>query len=457
VSSNGALCKSGRRVGENKEETVKKCIVLVISFVAMATYAQAPDTLWTRTYGGAENDGASSILQTSDGGYIIAGYTESFGAGEKDVWILRLDSSGGILWTKTYGQAWPDESAASIQHTTDGGYIVVGTRYSGGPVDSIWLLKTDEDGDTLWTKSFSRSRGLWASDCIQTSDGGYLITGGGWTTIFAMKTDSLGESLWCNSYGWGASPCGKALQETPDSNYIIAGILGVGASGAANAFGLMKVGPQGTMLWSQAYYDPGESECNDVLVTGDGCLTGCGGWGEGDYDICLIRTDANGDTLWTKFFCEGIAYSLDRTFDGGYIMVGETSEDAVWIRTDSLGDTLWTAVYGGPGYDCLYSVLQTSDGGYIAVGETSSFGAGNADVWIVKLGPDVGVAENKNIIFDNESLTATIFRGPLQLPKNEECKVYDITGRVVEPSKIQPGIYFIEVDGVVTQKVVKVR
>jgi len=419
-------------------------------------FAQAPDTLWTRTYGGAGYDCANSIQQTSDGGYIIAGYTESFGAGEKDVWLLRLDSLGYTLWTKTYGGTY-DEIATSIQHTTDGGHIVVGSRDAP---DSVWLLKADEDGDTLWTKLFSRSRGLWATDCIQTSDGGYLITGGGWAVIYAMKTDSLGELLWYNNYGWGVSPCGKALQETPDSNYIIAGILGVGASGSGNGFALMKVDPQGTMLWSQAYCDPpvlSQGECNDLLVTDDGCLTGCGGLGEGDYDICLIRTDANGDTLWTKFFCEGIAYSLDGTFDGGYMMVGETSGDGVCIRTDSFGDTLWTAVHGGPEHDVLHSVLQTSDGGYIMVGETSSFGAGNADVWIIKMGSDVGVEENRNIGFDNDNRITTIFRGPLQLPEGKECRVFDITGRVVEPSKIKPGIYFIEVDGAVTQKVVKVR
>ena len=125
--------------------------------------------------------------------------------------------------------------------------------------------------------------------------------------------------------------------------------------------------------------------------------------------------------------------------------------------TAAPGDTLWTKVYGGQYNDSPFSVQQTADGGYIIAGWTSSFGAGNADVWIVKLGPDVGVEEDDDISVEYENRFTTIFRGPLQLPEGKECKVFDITGRVVELTKITRGIYFIEVEGVVTQKVVKVR
>ena len=434
---------------------MKKCIVLIVSFVAMATYAQAPDTLWTKTYGGAEDDVGSSIQQTSDGGYIIAGYTESFGAGESDVWILRLDSLGDTLWTKTYGTAGRDY-AVSIQQTTDGGYIIAGVR----DYTDIWLLKTNEYGDTLWTSLF-RPYNPWVSDVIQTSDGGYLIAGGGGGHTFyygfLIKTNSLGDSLWIGGYGESCS----AVQETPDSNYVITGLIGHGASGSCPAFYLTKVDRQGTILWDKVYWDTlaYSSIGNDVFVTSDGCLTACGGWGEEwwVFDICLIHTDANGDTLWTKRFCDGSAISLDMTFDGGYIVVGNTSGDVVFIRTDSSGETLWTAIYGGPEGDGTSAVLQTSDGGYIMVGTTSSFGAGNADVWIIKLDSDVGVEENKNIVFENENRTTTIFRGPLRLPEGKKCKVFDITGRVMEPATIAPGIYFLEIDHKIVQKVIKIR
>jgi hypothetical protein len=439
---------------------MKSVGVFVILVVASFGYTQAPDTLWTRTYGGTGNDVANSILQTSDGGYIVAGYTESFGAWHSNVWILKLDSSGDTLWAKTYGQNYSEE-AASIQHTTDNGYIVVGSK-SYGTQPGVWLLKMDENGDTLWTKTINYTGGLRGNDVKQTSDGGYVIAGThnihyfGHTAV--IRTDSLGDTLWLwvqyEEMGQGSS-----VLEVFDGNYIIAGTHNFTAS-APCWFTLTKVDSADTMLWFQWYHEyESYSRGNDVLETNDSCLTACGAWADlgGYYDICLIRTDANGDTLWTKRLCEGVGYSLDRTFDGGYIITGETSGDAVCINTDSLGDTLWTAVFGGPGHDVFYSVLQTSDGGCVMAGETSSFGAGNADVWIVKLGSGVGVEENKNIVFDNENRTTTIFRGPLQLPEGKKCIVFDITGRVVEPARILPGIYFIEVDGVVTQKVVKVR
>jgi hypothetical protein len=438
--------------GGNMKYQYTCCIVCML--LSVCVFAQAPDTLWTRTYGGALNDGANSILQTSDGGYIVAGYTDSFGAFYNNVWILKLDSLGDTLWAKTYGEDVPEE-AASIQHTTDSGYIVVGNK---GFHAAVWLLKMDENGDTLWTKTISPDQGrLRGSDVKQTSDGGYVIAGSrgshylSWIAV--IRTDSLGDTLWIN---WDEGGQGNSVLEASDGNYIIAGkAFGYGAG---SEFVLIKVDREGTMLWCKGYTDLSSSGAGyDVLETNDSCLTACGGWFYWQVYIYLIRTDANGDTLWTKRLGDGIAHSLDKTFDGGYIIAGETSGDVVFIKTDSLGDTLWTAVYGGPGHDSPSKVLQTSDGGYIMVGETDSFGAGNADVWIVKLGPDVGVEEHKSIVFDNDNRTTTIFCGPLQLPEGKTCKVYDITGRVVESDKIQPGIYFIEVDGVVTQKVVKVR
>ena len=442
---------------------MKGFFAFVIFFSATAVYGQAPDTLWTRTYGGSVNDVGNSILQTSDGGYIVAGYTESFGAGESDAWILRLDSLGDTLWAKTYGTAGRDDAVA-IQSTTDGAYIIIGTRWSGVDDSSnVWFLKIDEYGDTVWTKTVIPA--FWhfrANDAKQTNDGGYVIAGKARTPHYydwsvVIRTDSLGNILWLNDLPEGY---GSAVQETSDGNYVYTGTEQSGMT-HDTAFFLKKVDQEGAALWYHIYTDtlpwPRSVGC-DVLEASDGCVTACGGvWGSGYYDIYLVRTRATGDTLWTKRYGEGVALSLDETFDGGYIIAGETSEDVVFIKTDALGDTLWTAVHGGSEHDSPSSVLQTSDGGYIMVGKTSSFAAGNADVWIVKLSPDVGVEENKNIVFENGNQTATIFRGPLQLPEGKKCQVFDITGRIIEPDKIQPGIYFIEIDGVVTQKVIKVR
>jgi hypothetical protein len=381
------------------------------------------DTLWTKTYGGANSDYGHSVQQTLDGGYIIAGRTQSYGAGVSDVYLIRTDSLGDTLWTKTYGGVYQDEGF-SVQQTSDGGYIIVGdTDTYGTGAFFAYLIKTDSLGDTLWTGRYGET----LSDCIgwsvqQTADDGYIIAGyaevvGHYDDVYLFKIDSLGDTLWTKTYGGVYYDYGYAVQQTADGGYIVAG--------RTNSYGA------------------------------------------GGYDVYLIKTDSLGDTLWTRAIGGGIwdiGRSVQQTTDGGYIVVGYTDSfgglfnyDVYVIKTDANGDTLWTQIYGGVSPDQGYSVKQTSDNGYIIAGFTSSFGAGSYDVYLIRIGREPGVEENQTARISNRQISATLFHGPLKLPEGKNCKVFDIAGRVVTPDEIQPGIYFIEADGAVTQKVVKVR
>jgi len=193
-----------------------------------------------------------------------------------------------------------------------------------------------------------------------------------------------------------------------------------------------------------------------IQPTNDGGYIAAGG----DYPTLLVKTDSLGDSLWVKRDVGGgCIYAVQQIDNNGYIFAGycDPPGDVLLSRTDEDGDTLWFMTYGGTEDDEGYSMQQTTDGGYVIAGYTRSFGAGESDVWLIKTEPDLGVEDNEPSIATNKGITATIFSGPLQLPKDKSCEVFDITGRVVEPNKMQPGIYFIEVDGVVTQKVVKVR
>jgi hypothetical protein len=154
-------------------------IVWGISILAIAASAMAqpnPDTLWTRTYGGSNHDYARSVQQTPDGGYIVAGYTASFGAGGSDFYLVKINSQGDTLWTRTYGGS-NGEEARSVQQTADGGYIVAGFTYSfGAGLSDFYLVKTNSLGDTLWTRTYGGSRSELAYCVQQTADGGYIVS-----------------------------------------------------------------------------------------------------------------------------------------------------------------------------------------------------------------------------------------------------------------------------------------
>ena len=442
---------------------MKSVALLVIIVVASFGYTQAPDTLWTKTYGSTGNDVGNSIRQTSDGGYIIAGSTESFGAGGQDVWLLKTDLNGDSVWAQTYGGA-DNDWAVDVQLTDDCGFMIAANTNSFGLGQQIWLIKTDSSGATTWTETYGDSRNETCYAVQQTSDGGFIIVGNT-TGIFngrvplSLKINANGDTVWNTVIEW--YPYGgsfiQSVIETFDSGFIVAGRCGLW---------LAKLDANGDTLWNKHYQG---STLTSVKHTPDSGLIACGYSNLQDYyRLCIIRTDIEGDTLWTRLYDDSLFQRWGNsgywTNDNGYVITGGCGRqmwsegDLLFLKTDNNGDSLWSVAYGDSGcWDEGRDILQTNDGGYIIVGYTGSYGAGGLDVWIIKTEPDIGVEENRPYIVANKETTATVFSGPLQLPEGKKCKVFDIMGRLVEPHKIQPGIYFIEVDRAVTQKVVKVR
>jgi uncharacterized delta-60 repeat protein len=375
--------------------------LLSVSLVALFTeYAYAQIVKFARTYGGTYWEEAYSFQQTSDGGYIVGGYTFSFGAGSYDFFLMKTDANGNIIWAKTYGGT-NDDWAYSVQQTSDGGYIVAGyTNSFGAGSWDIFLVKTDANGNLQWAKTYGGTSADFAYSVQQTSDGGYILTGytesfgAGGRDIFLIKTDANGDVQWAKTYGGTGEDWAYSVQQTSDGGYIVAG--GTLSFGAGGDILLIKTDANGDVQWAKTYGGTDYDYAYSVQQTSDGGYI-VAGWtisfGAGDVDIFLIKTDANGNIIWAKTYGGtdyDYAYSVQQTSDGGYIAAGWTSSfgagnrDIFLIKTDANGDTIWAKTFGGTSNDLAYSVQQTSDGGYIVAGWTSSFGAGNRDIFLIK-------------------------------------------------------------------------
>lgn len=337
--------------------------------------------------------------QTSDGGYVIAGSTKN--VSDVSSYLVKTDSSGAITWTKVF-EGGAEDRSTFVQQTSDGGYILCGYSYSftNGLTDAH-IIKTKDDGDTLWSKHFGGSSYDGASSIRQTSDGGYIATGNvnsfgaGNSDAYLLKLDSNGNTLWAKGYGGTGVDYGASVQQTSDGGFIVAGYTNSFGAGGYDVL-LIKTSSAGDTLWSKTYGGSSDEYSSSVQQTGDGgyIIAGnTGGFGAGDADVYLIRTNSGGDNLWTKTYggpAVDAASSVQQTEDAGFIIAGYTisfgggMEDVYVIRTDSNGDTLWTRASGGTNSDYATAGMATADGGYVVIGTLGSFGVGYPDVYLIK-------------------------------------------------------------------------
>jgi hypothetical protein len=375
-----------------KQFFIQLVALFILFGIAQFIIAQSPDTLWTKTFGGSFSDNGTAILQTSDNGYIFCGETFSFGAGASDVWLIRTDANGDTLWTRTYGGGGGSyESAHSIRETSDGGFIITGTIYD--VVFDVLLIRINADGDTLWTRRFGGFDSENGYSVLQTPDNGFIVCGqtrtfhasGFGSSIWLIRTDQNGDTLWTKTYGGGSYQGGFSINSTSDSGFVITGSYNNGGVNSTEVW-LLRTDAGGDTLWTKTFGGPGSHEGYAVHQTSDNgfIIGGMNSW----THIWLIRTDENGDSLWTKMYEGSIGQTntLNQVSDGGFILTGGNNfGDLLIIRTDAVGDTLWTKILGGINGDYGSEIIQTSDGGYILVGTTSSFGSGASDVWLIRI------------------------------------------------------------------------
>jgi hypothetical protein len=381
----------------------KKFIFITFSaLVAIFFSSNSYGVIWENTFGGSADDRGNSVQQTTDGGFIITGHTESFGAGGSDVYLIKTDGSGNLVWENTFGGTAGDEGR-SVQQTIDGGFIIAGSTESfGAGGRDVYLIKTDGSGALVWEKVFGGSNNDDGNSVQQTTDGGFIIAGStssfgaGGRNVYLIKTDGSGNLVWEKTFGGTDFEEGRSVQQTTDGGFIISGDTTYLIWGSVY---LIKTDASGNLVWENTF---GSGHGYSVQQTTDGGFIIAAGRSvymkTYFYWAYLIKTDGSGNLVWENTFGEypwpGIGgsygYSGQQTTDGGFIIAGwenpafeSKSREVSLIKTDGSGNLVWDKTFGGTAVDEGRSVQQTIDDGYIIAGNTYSFGAGGSDVYLI--------------------------------------------------------------------------
>lgn len=510
-----------------------KTIFLIIIFFLFSfncAFSQAPIKQWDADLGADDNEQLYSMQQTTDGGYIMGGYSESGISGDKtqasqgssDYWIVKIDSNGLKLWDARFGGTSVDELTA-LQQTADGGYILGGSSFSaiGGDktqtsrgLSDYWIVKTDSNGIKQWDARFGGDSLDELHSIQQTSDGGYILGGFSMSIIggdqthtrlggkdyWIVKTDSNGVKQWDSRFGGAQFEELNSVSQTTDGGYILGGYSLSGISGNKTQpnkglydYWIVRTDANGTMQWDVDFGGINDDWLTELQQTNDGGYV-LGGWSwsgvtgdktqpsQGDNDFWIIKTDSNGVKQWDKDFggsSNDYLNPIEQTTDGGYILGGYSSSPVsgdktqptqggtdYWIvKTDVNGVKQWDADFGGSDFDFLYALTQTADGGYILGGYSSSGISGDKsqnskginDYWIVKIssGGTTGISSiafdsNADIIsYPNPFTTSTTLEFNLSETKNVSITIVDVVGievKTIPTKNLQSGKNKITID-----------
>lgn len=348
----------------------------------------------------SNEDSISSIEPTSDNGYILAGSTTLSETGV-DAWLIKIDANGSEQWEKTFGGVGRDIANSAIQ-TSNGGYILVGETESYGTKSDAWLIKIDVNGNEQWNKTFGGKNPDWISMAQQTLDGGFVLTGytesyGKSGDAWIIKTDVNGNQQWSKTFGGKDSDWIVSVKQTSDYGYILAGTTESFGAGKYDAW-LVKTDANGNNQWEKTFGGAEDDMIFSFQKTSDGgfILTGDTVSHGGSYDryndcywpnVWLIRTDSNGNLQWNRTFRGSVTNggrSVQQTSDGGFILAGVGSYYDAWlIKTNANGKEQWNKTFGGNYWETAHSVQQTQDGGYIFGGRSLYYGS-EGGAWLIK-------------------------------------------------------------------------
>jgi hypothetical protein len=427
----------------------------LLFFICNITNAQGR---WAYVYGSSNNEKPYCIMQTTDNGFIAVGTSNSFSASGDDYWLIKLNNTGSISWQE-YFSTLQSDIAYSVWQTIDGGYVIGGeSSILSAPNKDLLVIKTDSSGGSNWQKIYSSGYASQFASIQQTADNGYIM---GASTIaslsnisqssdvWVIKLTSTGNVSWQYLYGSESNEYARFVKPTSDGGYIVAADALYNMTEESDIW-ILKLSSTGAVSWQRkfgwAFSQNSNENAHAVEQTSDGGYIVAGTtntYGAGNKDIWVLKLDSSGNPVWQRTYggaMDDAAYSIVQTNDGGFVLTGFTdsaepdNRDAIVIKLDPNGNIIWQKRYGGPYTDEGYSIKQTNDGGFIIAINSYALGAGFNDFLIIKTDSNGEIDPLCNIIH-NVNLTSTSTNAsPSSLIYNISASAINIFNMNINPA-----------------------
>ena len=371
--------------------------------------AQSLQRIWEQTYDAGDFEYPAMVITSSDTALLICGNKINTVDGNSDILLIKTDSFGNILWQNLYGGNGDDVSASAFE-TPDKNYLIIGSTNSFSDMTAdydIYLLKLTMNGDTLWTKTVgSDSTYERAYSSIITSDNKILVVGtvqsfsDGIQNMLVIKMDQNGNIIWKKTFGGEVVEIGESVLETDDNGFLITGettSFGIATPFYTNVY-LVRTDANGDSLWTRYYGNTWYDYSRSIIKADDNSYI-VSGWyatnGAEVSDFYALRIQDNGDNTWTRLYGGGgyeYSYDIVKRGNNDFILIGNTnssgagSYDIYFVNINSNGDTIWTKTFGSSVYENAKGALRTDDGNYIVYGQRKPFSVSNgSDILLVKL------------------------------------------------------------------------
>jgi hypothetical protein len=450
-------------------------LILILSLLSLAAAAGAVegDSLWSHAYGGNEVDHFNQVIPAGDGNFLLVGGTSSFGAGDEDMWLVKVALNGDSIWSRTFGGSGR-EFAMDIIPSNDGGFLLVGVTesFSSGLWD-MWLVKTTSNGDSIWSRTYGGSGYEMAFDIVPSNDGGFLLVGrtnsfgAGSYDMYVVRINAQGDALWTCTYGGIDFDEACSAISLINGEYLLAGRTSSFGPSGSNMY-LIRINDLGNLLETKTYGTSNSDWANSIIPSGDGGYLLAGesrtyvGYPYSYTDIYLVKVNAHLDELWSLIYGEWSqvsekAYSIVLSGDGGFYVVGERNSyftpSVYFVKVNGLGNVIWDYTFG-EGF--ANSIINTGDGNFLLAGYEDNLN----DAYIICVeGPDLGVGPTSDFhpssfillpCFPNPFNPSTTISYELPVSSFVNLKVYDTTGRLVANlvnGWREPGMHQVIFDG----------